>query len=114
MSYKPSRTTSTTVALAVVLAACGGAARLPISKGIGPTPELPSPEKSLIPTMKVQKARGWNARAEPTASAGLAVQAFAMNLEHPRFLYVLPNGDVLVSESNGPPRPEDNPKGIRG
>ena len=102
-----------TVAL-VIVGSCGGSARFPVSTGIGTTPQLPPPEKSLIPVVSVKTARGWDAGAAPTAAPGLAVRAFAMRLEHPRFLYVLPNGDVLVAESNGPPRPEDDPGGIRG
>jgi glucose/arabinose dehydrogenase len=64
--------------------------------------------------VKVETAKGWSNGAKPTPAATLAVNQFATGLEHPRFLYVLPNGDVLVAESNGPPRPEDDPKGIRG
>lgn len=100
--------------LIAALAACGGAARLPVAAGTGPTPEIPAPEKSLIPVVKVETAKGWAPGATPVAAPGLVVRAFATGLEHPRFLYVLPNGDVLVAESNGPPRPEDDPKGIRG
>ncbi|HEX4684090.1 MAG TPA: sorbosone dehydrogenase family protein [Gemmatimonadaceae bacterium] len=102
------------VSLVSAVAACGGSARLPVSAGMGPAPALPGPEKSMIPVVKVETAKGWPAGVTPVAGPGLAVRAFAMNLEHPRFLYVLPNGDVLVAESNGPPRPEDDPKGIRG
>ena len=104
---------ATTVGL-VMAGSCGGSARLPVSTGIGPTPQLPAPEKSLIPVVNVKTARGWDTGAAPTAAPGLAVRAFATTLEHPRFLYLLPNGDVLVAESNGPPRPEDDPGGIRG
>ena len=94
--------------------ACGSSASLPVSAGMGPAPQLPSPEKSLIPTIKVADAKGWPAGATPTAAPGTTVKAFATGLDHPRWLYVLPNGDVLVAESNGPPRPEDDPGGIRG
>jgi glucose/arabinose dehydrogenase len=97
-----------------VLAACGGSAQLPVSAETGPAPAIPSPDKSLIPTIKIAKAKGWPAGATPTAAPGTSVNAFATGLEHPRWLYVLPNGDVLVAESNGPPRPEDNPGGLRG
>jgi len=99
---------------AALAAACGGNAHLPVSAGMGPAPELPGPEKSLVTVVRVETAKGWPAGTTPTAAPGLAVRAFAMNLDHPRFLYVLPNGDVLVAESNGPVRPEDDPKGIRG
>ena len=107
------RIASTLVAF-VTLSSCGGSARLPIAAGIGPAPEIPGPETSLIPVVNVKTARGWDAGVTPTTAPGLAVRAYAMQLEHPRFLYVLPNGDVLVAESNGPPRPEDDPGGIRG
>jgi glucose/arabinose dehydrogenase len=94
-------------------AACGAPARLPVSAGTGPNPSLPPPRKSLIPLVHVVKARGWPAGATPLAAAGTAVAALARDLDHPRWLYVLPNGDVLVAETNAPPRPDDN-KGIKG
>jgi len=74
---------------------------------------LPAPEKSLIPTVNVAKAVGWSTGGKPIAAAGLAVNAFATGLDHPRTLYLLPNGDVLVTETNAPPRPEEE-KGIKG
>jgi glucose/arabinose dehydrogenase len=98
---------------AVVAAGCGGSARLPLSAGTGPTPTLPPPERSLIPTVQIAPARGWPAGATPTAAPGTAVAAFATGLDHPRWLHVLPNGDVLVAETNGPPRPDATP-GIKG
>src|SRR5262249_45432844 len=58
-------------------------------------------------------AKGWSDGATPTPAADLSVKAYATGLQHPRWLYVLPNGDVLVAETNAPPRPEDG-KGIRG
>ncbi|MDP1619973.1 MAG: sorbosone dehydrogenase family protein, partial [bacterium] len=58
-------------------------------------------------------AKGWPTDVTPKAAAGLAVNAFASGLDHPRWLYVLPNGDVLVAETNAPPKPEDS-KGIKG
>ena len=99
-----------TAALSV---ACASGATLPVSAGTGPHPTLPRPSTSLIPTVNVATARGWPAGAMPTAAAGTAVSAFARDLDHPRWLYVLPNGDVLVAETNGPPRPADA-KGIKG
>jgi len=104
-------------ALLVVLpiaAACGGPATLPVSAGTGPNPVLPRPERSLIPVVKVASARPWAQGEMPTPGAGLAVTPFARGLDHPRWLYVLPNGDVLVAETNGPPRPDDGPRGIKG
>jgi len=92
---------------------CGSAATLPVSAALGPQPTLPPPRKSLIPTVNIAKARCWPSNGAPTAADGLHVVAFARDLDHPRWLYVLPNGDVLVAETNAPVRPEDN-KGIKG
>jgi glucose/arabinose dehydrogenase len=72
---------------------------------MGPDPALPAPEKSLIPTVKIAPAVGWADGGSPVAADGLEVVAFADGLDHPRWLYVLPNGDVLVAESNAPERP---------
>jgi glucose/arabinose dehydrogenase len=100
-------------ALALLLAGCGSAARLPISAGFGPHPVLPAPDQSLIPTVNVAAAKGWPAGERPTSAPGTVVGAFAAGLDHPRWLYVLPNGDVLVAETNAPRRPDDG-RGIRG
>jgi glucose/arabinose dehydrogenase len=80
---------------------------------MGPEPALPEPHKSMIPTLHIAPAQGWPEGAKPVAAQGLAVSAFAAQLDHPRWLYVLPNGDVLVAETNAPPKPEDG-KGIKG
>ena len=103
------------LALAVVaaLVACGDTAKLPDTAGMGATPTLPKPQSSLIPTVKIAPAKGWPAGMMPTAMPGLTVTALATGLDHPRWLYTLPNGDVLVAESNAPPKPEDG-KGIKG
>jgi glucose/arabinose dehydrogenase len=95
------------------LSACASAAKLPVSAGTGPSPTLPPPSTSLIPMVKVATARGWPPGGKPVAAPGTTVAAFAEGLSHPRWLYVLPNGDVLVAETNAPNRPEDN-KGIKG
>ncbi|MEK0086097.1 PQQ-dependent sugar dehydrogenase [Benzoatithermus flavus] len=95
------------------LAACGEHATLPVEAGFGPNPALPPPNPTLIPTVEVASAEGWPQGAKPVAAPGLAVAAFATGLEHPRWLYVLPNGDVLVAETDAPPKPEDR-KGIKG
>ena len=79
----------------------------------GTSPSLPAPQTSLIPTVNVAKATGWPSGARPTAASGMAVNAFATGLDHPRTVYVLPNGDVLAAESNAPPKPDDG-NGIRG
>ncbi|WP_085682933.1 MULTISPECIES: sorbosone dehydrogenase family protein [unclassified Pseudomonas] len=101
------------IVLAGGLAACGESSSLQVSDGTGPSPKLPEPNKTLIPTVNIAPAIGWPAGAKPTAAAGTQVAAFAENLDHPRWLYVLPNGDVLVAETNAPPKPDDS-KGIRG
>jgi glucose/arabinose dehydrogenase len=100
-------------AVALPLSACGDHARLPETAGIGPHPQLPAPDETLIPTLKIAPAAGWTNGAKPIATLGLAVNAFAGNLSHPRRVYVLPNGDVLVAETSAPPKPDDE-KGIRG
>jgi glucose/arabinose dehydrogenase len=100
-------------ALALALVACGDMARVPLSAATGPNPQLPPPDTSLIPTVHIAPARGWPEGGRPVAADGLSVSAFASGLDHPRWLYVLPNGDVLVAETNAPPKPEDG-KGIKG
>jgi glucose/arabinose dehydrogenase len=79
----------------------------------GPHPAMPAPEKHLIPTLHVAKAEPWKGDAMPRAGQGLKVAALARGLQHPRWLYVLPNGDILVAESEAPPKPDDA-RGIRG
>lgn len=86
---------------------------LPPERGFGPHPQLPEPESSWLPTIKIAPAKGWTGEEKPVAAAGLAVNAYAGDLDHPRWLYVLPNGDVLVAETNAPTRPEDR-NGIKG
>ena len=110
MSYRSSVAAWSTSALIV---ACGGSAKLPVEAGMGPSPQLPPPRPSLIPVVKVARAVGWPDGATPTAAAGLRVTAFATGLDHPRWLHVLPNGDVLVAESNGP-ADRQRAGGIRG
>src|SRR5262245_50164274 len=94
-------------ASAAAVVGCGDMARLPVESGMGPKPVLPEPRKSVIPTVNVATANSWAEGAKPTPAPGLKVTAYATNLEHPRWLYVLPNGDVLVAETNAPPKPED-------
>ncbi|GAA0243969.1 PQQ-dependent sugar dehydrogenase [Rhodanobacter caeni] len=102
------------IALApLALAACGESARLSVRQGMGANPQLPPPHKTLIPTVHTAKAVGWSKGEHPVAAPDLTVQAFARDLDHPRWLYTLPNGDVLVAETNAPPRPHDS-KGIKG
>ncbi|WP_431081084.1 PQQ-dependent sugar dehydrogenase [Pseudomonas thivervalensis] len=101
------------VALAAGLVACGESSTLQVSDGTGPAPKLPEPNKTLIPTVNIAEAIGWPQGTKPTPAQGLQVGAFAEGLDHPRWLYVLPNGDVLVAETNAPPKPDDS-KGVRG
>ena len=96
-----------------LVAACGGTAQFPESAGVGTKPALPEPERSLIPVVNVAKATGWPTGGKPTAAPGTTVGRFAEGLDHPRWLHVLPNGDILVAETNAPPKPEDG-KGIKG
>jgi glucose/arabinose dehydrogenase len=113
MSVKLFRQSVIILVIAAGAARCGSAARHPITAGMGPKPELPSPRTSLLPTVNVVTAKGWPPDGTPIAAQGTHVAAFARGLDHPRWLYVLPNGDVLVAETNAPPRPEDA-KGIKG
>jgi glucose/arabinose dehydrogenase len=103
------------VALGFALVACdasGGAVAQSPSTQTGSNPVLPAPaKKRLVPTVHVAQAIGWAANETPAAAPGLKVQAFAEGLDHPRWLYVLPNGDVLVAETNAPPKPAE--KGLR-
>jgi glucose/arabinose dehydrogenase len=97
------------VVAGTALTGCGSSATLPVLAGTGPHPVLPPPSSSLIPTVLVAEAKGWPVGATSQAAAGMVVTPFATGLDHPRWLYVLPNGDVLVAETNAPPSPEGNP-----
>ncbi|APW42621.1 PQQ-dependent sugar dehydrogenase [Rhodoferax saidenbachensis] len=89
----------------VALTACAEVAQLPVSAGTGPTPTLPAPNTGFIPTVNIAPAVGWPAGTMPQAASGTRVVAFASGLDHPRWIHVLPNGDVLVAESNAPAKP---------
>src|SRR5215475_10212458 len=95
--------------VAASLAGCGDTATLPLKSGMGPRPILPPPRHALAPTVHIAPAEGWPEDTKPTPAAGLAVNAYANGLDHPRWLYVLPNGDVLVAETNAP-----QGEGVRG
>ncbi len=101
------------VAASISLAGCGDTALLSVAEGTGAHPSLPAPNPTLIPTVNIAPAIGWPKDAKPLSMAGTRVNAFARDLDHPRWILVLPNGDVLVAESNAPPKPEDA-KGIKG
>src|SRR3954471_11706149 len=103
---------STYALLAAVLGACSHPATVPVTAGYGPSPVLPGPHKEAIPTVNIAPAKGWAANATPHSIEGTRTVAFARGLDHPRWLYVLPNGDVLVAETNAPPKPDDG-HGIR-
>jgi len=103
----------TLVVLLFALAGCGDEATLPVEAGTGPDPELPPPVQTFMPTVVLAKAKGWPDGAKPKAGPGLEVSAFATGLDHPRWLFVLPNGDVLVAETAAPPQPEAT-RGIMG
>jgi glucose/arabinose dehydrogenase len=99
--------------LALLLAGCNEQETATVGQTFGPKPTLVEPEKSLLPTVDVAKAIGWPAGGKPVAADGMAVNAFAAGLDHPRTVYVLPNGDVLVAETNAPERPDEN-RGLKG
>lgn len=98
------------IALVVVVAIAGvvylawpDKARLDVAAVTGARPTISAPRLQTIPTVKIADVVGWQDGAKPTPAPGLAVAAFASGLDHPRWLYQLPNGDVLVAETNRPP-----------
>src|SRR3954467_7696966 len=93
---------------------CATSAKLPLSAVTGPTPTIGAPAHSRMPTVNVAKAVGWSGKNHPAAAKGTIVGAFARELDHPRWLYALPNGDVLVAESNAPAGRSDNNTGLKG
>jgi glucose/arabinose dehydrogenase len=101
------------LAASLASVAWGDTARLPITATEGLHPQLPPPHTSPLPTIHIAPAKGWRGGDKPSAPAGISVNAFAGGLSHPRWLYVLPDGDVLVAETDTPPKPEDS-KGLEG
>ena len=87
------------------LAACGETARLQIAEGTGPQPKLPEPNKTLMPTVNIAPAVGWAKGAKPVAAPGTQVAAFAEDLDHPRWLYVLPTAMYWSPKPTRPPSP---------
>src|SRR5580700_2556564 len=79
---------------------------------IGANPVLPAIQQYLMPPMRIAKVVGWGKDENPSVPQGLQIHALATDLQHPRSVYVLPNGDVLVVESNGPKAPINRPKDI--
>lgn len=92
--------------LMLALSACGESANLSVSEGQGTDPRLPEPNETLFPTVHIAEAGAWGEGETPRAAPGLAVSEYAGGFDHPRWLYVLPNGDVLVAETDAPPQPE--------
>lgn len=100
---------------ALVLAGCGSGPLAPEGATYGADPTLVEPHRNaFLPTVNIAPAVGWPDGVMPNAPQGFRVQAFASGLDHPRWLYRLPNGDILVAETNAPPRPEGQSGGIRG
>jgi len=99
--------------IGISLTSCAETSNKPAGFGVGPNPTLPEPKHRLIPTVEVAPAIGWSGELTPTTVKGMQINAFAKNLDHPRWLYVLPNGDVLVAETNAPYKPDDN-AGFKG
>lgn len=93
--------------LALAVAGCAEPAQLPVTSAMGPSPMLEAPKTSLLPALKIAEAKRWAEGQMPVPAQGLAVKAFASGLDHPRWLHVLPNGDVLVAETNAPERPDE-------
>ncbi|RNF83342.1 PQQ-dependent sugar dehydrogenase [Montanilutibacter psychrotolerans] len=100
------------IAVALGLSGCVEHATLSVADGTGTNPKLPPPNRTVLPTVNIAPATGWPAGVMPTPAAGLMVGSFADGLDHPRWLHVLPNGDVLVAESNAPDRPVEQ-RGLR-
>ena len=97
----------------ILLAGCSsGHTETSVAQDTGPSPVLPAPDPSFFPTIDIAPAVGWSSGRGPAAAQGFSVNAFARDLDHPRTVYVLPNGDVLVAETNAPPRPDDG-KGVK-
>src|SRR5690606_26021389 len=94
---------------ALALAACAAPGRPPWF-GFGPQPTLPPPGDGLLPTLNPATAIGWPDSAAPKSPPGFVVTRFAGDLAHPRWLYVLPNGDVLLAESSPVPSKTKGPK----
>jgi glucose/arabinose dehydrogenase len=101
------------VLLCLAAVGCAETSRLPEGADTGAQPVLAAPVETVIPTVKVAPAKGWPAGTKPVAAPGWTVEALATGLDHPRWLHVLPDGDVLVAETSAPERPEDG-KGVKG
>ena len=85
----------------------GDTAQLPQGADTGREPTFTSPRSEMIPTVNIAEVKPWTAGEKPVAAKGLTVARFAEGLAHPRSMLRLPNGDILVAETNSPPRPKD-------
>ncbi|MGE4323824.1 MAG: sorbosone dehydrogenase family protein, partial [Sphingobium sp.] len=83
----------------------GDTARLPAGADVGREPTFTAARSELIPTIRIAAVAGWKADERPVAAQGLSVSRFTDGLTHPRSMLRLPNGDILVAETNSPPRP---------
>lgn len=101
-------------ALVVIFAwiARGNPSDRPITATMGRSPTLVEAESERIPTVDLAETVGWKAGEAPRPGAGLAVSRFADGLDHPRTMLTLPNGDVLVAQTNSPPRDGGGIKGF--
>ncbi len=79
-------------------------AQLPLDAVTGPTPQITAGREQIFPTIAVADVDRWKTGEAPVVAPGLVVERFAEGLDHPRNLYTLPNGDILVAETNSPPR----------
>ncbi|PNK64105.1 MULTISPECIES: sorbosone dehydrogenase family protein [Pantoea] len=98
------------MALTTLLAGCDSGAQLDPQKQTGPNPELPEAKNFFMPPMQVPEGVPWKQGEMPKVAQGLKIEKIAENLKHPRQVLTLPNGDVLVAESNGPAKPTTRPK----
>ncbi|CAN5249491.1 sorbosone dehydrogenase family protein [soil metagenome] len=83
----------------------GDTAQLTDDQSIGRTPVFTTARREIIPTINIAEVEGWKAGEKPIVAKGLTVERFADGLSHPRSMLRLPNGDILVAETNSPPRP---------
>lgn len=104
----PPRTTGSLLATIMFApAGCGEMSTLPVAAYFGPQPSVPKPHQSLVPTVNIAPEKVWPIGAMPVPAARTRVAAFASGLDHSCWLYVLPNGDVPVAETNAAPKPSD-------
>ncbi|VEA73730.1 Membrane bound L-sorbosone dehydrogenase [Serratia rubidaea] len=107
---KKFNTVLTAAILSALLAGCDNGAQLDPQKQIGPDPELPQAKNFLMPPMQVPEGAAWRQGEQPKVAEGLKIEKIADGLMHPRQVYVLPNNDILVAESNAPAKPTTRPK----